>query len=74
MHKAKQNTLAPLVERTMSSTHGTLFKTTTFGESHCKAVGVVIDGCPPGLELTEKGKNSGHTDCPQSQQPRPKPL
>ncbi len=37
----------------MSSTHGTLFKTTTFGESHCKAVGVVIDGCPPGLELTE---------------------
>lgn len=38
----------------MSSSLGTLFKTTTFGESHCKSVGVVIDGCPPGLELTEK--------------------
>lgn len=37
----------------MSSSFGTLFKTTTFGESHCKSVGVVIDGCPPGLELTE---------------------
>ena len=26
---------------------------TTFGESHCKGVGAVVDGCPPGLELTE---------------------
>lgn len=37
----------------MSSNFGTLFKLSTFGESHCKAVGVVVDGCPPGLELTE---------------------
>jgi len=37
----------------MSSSFGTLFKVTTFGESHCKAVGVVIDGCPPGMALTE---------------------
>ncbi|TKB25499.1 chorismate synthase [Desulfopila sp. IMCC35006] len=36
----------------MSSSFGTLFKISTFGESHCKAVGVVIDGCPPGLSLT----------------------
>lgn len=37
----------------MSSTFGTLFRVTTFGESHCAAVGAVIDGCPPGLELAE---------------------
>lgn len=37
----------------MSSNFGTLFRISTFGESHCKAVGVVIDGCPPGLALTE---------------------
>ena len=37
----------------MSSTHGTLYTVTTFGESHCKGVGAVVDGCPPGLELTE---------------------
>ena len=37
----------------MSSTLGTLYKVTTFGESHCKGVGAVVDGCPPGLELTE---------------------
>jgi len=38
----------------MSSSFGNLFRVTTFGESHCKAVGVVIDGCPPGLSLTEE--------------------
>jgi chorismate synthase len=31
---------------------GEAFKVTTFGESHGKAVGVVVDGCPPGLELS----------------------
>ncbi len=33
------------------NTYGTLFKITTFGESHGKALGVVIDGCPAGLEI-----------------------
>lgn len=37
----------------MSSTFGTIFRVTTFGESHCAAVGAIIDGCPPGLQLTE---------------------
>ncbi len=35
------------------STYGTLFRMTTWGESHGKAIGVVIDGCPAGLELCE---------------------
>jgi len=37
----------------MSNTFGKLFRITTWGESHGKAVGVVIDGCPAGLLLSE---------------------
>jgi len=36
------------------STFGTLFRVTTFGESHCASVGAIIDGCPPGLVLSAK--------------------
>src|SRR3982750_4373150 len=32
---------------------GRLFTVTTFGESHGPALGCIIDGCPPGLDLTE---------------------
>lgn len=35
----------------MSNTFGNLFKLTTFGESHGTAIGGVIDGCPPGIEI-----------------------
>jgi len=35
------------------STLGKLFCVTSFGESHGPAIGCVVDGCPPGLELTE---------------------
>ncbi len=35
------------------NTFGTLFTVTTFGESHGPAIGCVIDGCPPGLLLSE---------------------
>lgn len=35
------------------SSFGTLFKVTTYGESHCKSVGCIVEGVPPGLELTE---------------------
>ncbi|WP_269791541.1 chorismate synthase [Stenotrophomonas sp. Iso1] len=34
------------------NTFGQLFRVTTFGESHGPAIGCVIDGCPPGLEIT----------------------
>lgn len=36
------------------STFGTIFRISTWGESHGKAIGVVIDGCPAGLELSEE--------------------
>ena len=35
------------------STLGTLFRVSTFGESHGGCVGVVVDGCPPGLAISE---------------------
>ena len=35
------------------NTLGTLFCVTSFGESHGPAIGCVVDGCPPGLELSE---------------------
>jgi chorismate synthase len=37
----------------MANTFGQLFRITTWGESHGGGVGVVVDGCPPRLELTE---------------------
>jgi chorismate synthase len=36
---------------TMGNTFGKIYKLTTFGESHGKAIGGIIDGCPAGLEL-----------------------
>ncbi len=35
------------------SSFGTIFRITTWGESHGKALGVIIDGCPAGLKLNE---------------------
>ncbi|MCK4563455.1 MAG: chorismate synthase [Verrucomicrobia bacterium] len=37
----------------MSSTLGTLFKVSTYGESHGKAVGAIVDGCPANIMLSE---------------------
>jgi len=37
----------------MASTFGHLFRITTWGESHGGGVGVVVDGCPPRLKITE---------------------
>jgi chorismate synthase len=38
----------------MNNSIGELFKITSFGESHGKCVGIVVDGCPAGLALSEK--------------------
>ena len=37
----------------MGNFYGTLFRISTFGESHGPAIGVVIDGCPAGLDIDE---------------------
>lgn len=37
----------------MSNSYGTLFRISTFGESHGPAIGVIIDGCPAGLPIDE---------------------
>jgi chorismate synthase len=37
----------------MSNSYGTIFRITTFGESHGPAIGVIIDGCPAGVEIDE---------------------
>ena len=36
------------------NTFGTIFKITTFGESHGVALGAVVDGCPPNIEINEE--------------------
>lgn len=37
----------------MGNSYGNLFRITTFGESHGKAIGVIIDGCPAGMPIDE---------------------
>ena len=37
----------------MGNTFGQLFRVTTFGESHGGGIGVIIDGCPPKIDLSE---------------------
>jgi chorismate synthase len=56
LHCSKQEAfpIQPAIIRRMSgNTFGQLFAVTNFGESHGPAIGCVIDGCPPGLELSE---------------------
>ena len=38
----------------MANSFGSIFRITTFGESHGPAIGVVIDGCPAGLKIDEE--------------------
>src|SRR6202043_2902177 len=37
----------------MGNTFGQLFRVTTFGESHGGGIGVVIDGCPPKIDISQ---------------------
>ena len=38
----------------MSNTLGKLFTFTSFGESHGKGIGGIVDGCPSGIEIDEE--------------------
>lgn len=38
----------------MSNSFGTIFRITTWGESHGNSLGVVIDGCPPGIKISHE--------------------
>jgi len=49
----KLQKISPLRAAMSGNTIGTLFTVTSFGESHGPAIGCVVDGCPPGLALTE---------------------
>ncbi|MCG6982833.1 MAG: chorismate synthase, partial [Deltaproteobacteria bacterium] len=40
------------------NTFGTVFRVTTWGESHGPALGAVVDGCPPGLALSAEDINT----------------
>ena len=49
----RQSRSARLQCRASGSTYGTMFRVTTFGESHGKGVGCIVDGVPPRLEISE---------------------
>ena len=50
----RQSARQRLEVKAAGSTYGTNFRVTTFGESHGKAVGCVIDGVPPRLPITQE--------------------
>ena len=60
------------------STFGNIFRITTWGESHGKGIGVVVDGCPAGLSLSEEIFNNFWTeesrDSPDTLQRETKPT
>ena len=50
---SKGGSLAAAKQAMSHNSFGHLFRVTTFGESHGPAIGCVVDGCPPGIALTE---------------------
>ena len=49
-----QHYIKEIIHTMAGSSYGTIFRITTWGESHGAGVGVVIDGCPAGLPLSEE--------------------
>ena len=49
------------------SIYGRLFQISTWGESHGKGIGVVIDGCPAGLSLSEEDIQEDRCKCNDNQ-------
>ena len=49
-----QHYVKEIIHTMAGSSYGTIFRITTWGESHGAGVGVVIDGCPAGLPLSEE--------------------
>ena len=50
----KNYLIAYLRDSMSGNTYGKLFTVTSFGESHGPAIGCIVDGCPPGMELSEE--------------------
>jgi len=51
------------------NTFGRTFRITTFGESHGRALGVVIDGCPPNIPLTRPTSSRSLTGAARGHRP-----
>ena len=51
MHFKLKNYICSKHYKMAGNSYGTLFRITTFGESHGEALGGIIDGCPPGIEI-----------------------
>ena len=45
-HSSRTYEARPIDSLEKMSTYGTLYRVTTYGESHCASVGAIIDGCP----------------------------
>ena len=53
-HNAKPFLCIDLGRDMSGNSFGKLFTVTSFGESHGKAIGCIVDGCPPGIEISEE--------------------